>query len=142
MTEKELKKIKEFAANNWCKSEKEQIFADDPEYAVTNPWIDHTGRFTLSDYDAVEEWGLSVVLDFCEKAKEELEKEQKYKETHPVLCGFVWCHGNKDFSVHEVQIKKEDQEEIEKILSKYETEGSSERNCYDRKFSDVFAEEY
>ena len=64
------------------------------------------------------------------------------KEADPTLCGFVWCHGNKDFSAYEVQLSKEDRKAIEAILKKYETEGSSERNVYDSKFSDVFAEEY
>lgn len=64
----------------------------------------------------------------------------KYK--NPVLCGFVWCHGNKDFSVWEVDISDEDQKAIEKILVKYETCGTSERNVWNSKFNDVFHVEY
>ena len=64
------------------------------------------------------------------------------KEKDPVLCGFVWCHGNKDFSAYEVQLNKKDRDAIEQILAKYETDGSSERNVWDSKFSDVFCEEY
>lgn len=60
----------------------------------------------------------------------------------PVLCGFVYCHGEKDFSAWEVDISHEDQIKIEQILAKYETCGSSERNCYNNKFSNVFSEEY
>ena len=63
-------------------------------------------------------------------------------EKEPVLCGFVWCHRNKDFSAWEVDITPEDQNAIEKILAKYETCGSSERNVWDSKFSDVFHVEY
>lgn len=70
MTKELLKQIKEFAEENWCKDESEQIYADDEEFAVANPWIDHSGRFPLDDVGAVKEWGLDVVLDFCEKAQE------------------------------------------------------------------------
>lgn len=69
MTKAELKQIKEFAERNWCLDESEQLTVDDPEFAVSNPWIDHSGRFALTDEGAVKEWGLEVVLDFCEKAK-------------------------------------------------------------------------
>lgn len=58
------------------------------------------------------------------------------------LCGFVWYHGNRDFSAWEVQLRKEDRDAIEQILAKYETDGTSERNVWDRKFSDVFCENY
>lgn len=60
----------------------------------------------------------------------------------PTLCGFVWCHGDKDFSCWEVDLKPEDIEVIEKILERYETCGTSERNVWGVKFSDVFREEY
>lgn len=60
----------------------------------------------------------------------------------PIICGFVWCHGNKDFSAYEVNLKEEDRNAIEKILMKYETNGTSERNVWDSKFSDVFSENY
>lgn len=66
-----LEKIKEFAEENWCKEdESDKIFAEDEEFAVENPWMDHSGRFHLSDEKAVKEWGLDVVLDFCLKAME------------------------------------------------------------------------
>ena len=63
-------------------------------------------------------------------------------EKDPVLCGFVYCHGEKDLSCWEVNILKEDQQKIEEILAKYETNGSSTRNVWDAKFSDVIGEEY
>ena len=59
-------------------------------------------------------------------------------ENNPVLCGFVYCHGMKNFSAWEIDITPEDQEVIENILAKYETCGTSERSVYDSKFSDVF----
>ena len=69
MTKEDLKMIKSFAEENFCKSEKEQLYVDDEEFAVTNPWIDRSGRFELDDVGAVKEWGLDVVVSFCEKAK-------------------------------------------------------------------------
>jgi len=132
-----LEKIKEFAEENWSLPENEQFYVDDEEFAVSNPWIDHTGRFPLDDAGAVKEWGLDVVTEFCEKAKEKIKEVDSV-----VLCGFVWCHGKKDFSAFEVNISEEDQEEIEKILEKYSADGTSERNCYDSRFSEIFCEEY
>lgn len=63
-------------------------------------------------------------------------------ETKPVLCGFVWCHGNKDLSAYTVTLRENDLKKIEEILSDYECEGYSERNVWNRKFSDVFCEDY
>lgn len=60
----------------------------------------------------------------------------------PVLCGFIFCHGEKDFSAFEVQLENKDKDLIEQILMKYETSGSSVRNVWDCKFSDVMCEEY
>lgn len=72
MTREELKKVKDFAEINWCREESEQLYVDDPEFAVSNPWMDHSGRFELTDEGAVKEWGLDVVVSFIEKAKEEM----------------------------------------------------------------------
>ena len=61
----------------------------------------------------------------------------------PVLCGFVWCHGNKDFEVWETNaISADDRFAIEAILEKYIHDGTSERNAWNSKISDVFCEEY
>lgn len=49
----------------------------------------------------------------------------------PILSGFIYCHGKDDYSQWDVEISQKDQEAIEKILKKYETEGSSVRNIYD-----------
>lgn len=69
-----LKEIKDFAEKNWMLDEDDpnRIIADDDEFAVTNPWMDSSGRFPLTDEGAVKEWGLATVLDFCFKAKEKL----------------------------------------------------------------------
>lgn len=137
MNKELLSKIKEFAEENFC-ADNPTVIADDKEFAVTNPWMDHTGRYYLSDADAVIEWGLDTLIDFCKKAEKEIDERAK----KPVLCGFVYCHGNKDFSAWEVQLKKEDREAIERILSAYVIDGTSERNAWDCKISDVFSEEY
>ena len=139
MTKEMLNKIRDFAEENFCKPEAEQVYGDDEEFAVTNPWIDHTGRFPLNDEQAVKEWGLDVVMDFCEKAKEKIKPQ---KEQEPVLCGFIWCHGHKDFSVCEVEMDLEGREAIEKILYKYVHEGTSVRNAWDEPFNELVREFY
>lgn len=59
-----------------------------------------------------------------------------------VLCGFIFCHGNKDFSIWETDaISEADRNKIEEILSKYATEGTSVRNCWEQ-LSDIMCEEY
>ena len=79
-TKELLEEIKEFAEKNWSKEdEKDKIYADDEEFAVENPWMDHSGRFQLSDDKAVKEWGLDVVLYFCLKAIEKIKAEEKIK---------------------------------------------------------------
>lgn len=70
----DIMKVKQFAEENWCKDEKEQFYVDNVEFAVTNPWIDHSGRFALSDSEAVAEWGLELVIEFCIGAMERIEK--------------------------------------------------------------------
>lgn len=69
-------------------------------------------------------------------------KESCNAERKPVLCGFVRCHGNRDFSLHEVELSKADAEAIEKILAKYETEGSSVRNAWEERLCDSMMPEY
>ena len=135
MNKERLERIRMFAEINWNKDESEQIFVEAKDRALTNPWVDYSGRFTLSDEAAVKEWGLDAVIEFCKLA------EQKMEE-NPTLCGFVWCHGEKDFSAWEVALKPEDQEAIEKILDKYAMDGSSERNVWDSKFRDIFNTRY
>lgn len=54
------------------------------------------------------------------------------------LCGFVFRHGEKDLEAWEINLGQEDEKEIMKILSNYQTSGCSIRNCYDSKFSEAF----
>ena len=69
-------------------------------------------------------------------------EEKDMGEEKNILCGFIYCHAKKDFSSWEVNISKEDQESIEKILEKYSTEGFSVRNVWDSNFNELFSEEY
>ena len=72
MTNDLLNEIKNFAEDNWLKDEDDptKVVGNHENVAVTNPWIDSSGRFPLAnDAAAVKEWGLATVIDFCEKAK-------------------------------------------------------------------------
>lgn len=72
MNKIDVVKVKQFAEENFCKDEKEQFYVDDVEFAVTNPWMDRSGRFELSDIEAVAEWGLDLVVEFCIGAMERM----------------------------------------------------------------------
>ena len=65
----DLNTIKKFAMNNFCLEEGEQLTVEEKEFNVTNPWIDRSGRFVLTDEGAVREWGLETVVKFIEKAR-------------------------------------------------------------------------
>lgn len=69
MTKEILNKIKEFAEYNMNCDDEDQFVVEAKDVALTNPWIDYSARFTLTDEEAVKEWGLEIVLEFCEKAK-------------------------------------------------------------------------
>ena len=75
MTKEELKKIREFAEKNFSADENMQLAVDvtTPEgepVALTNPWIDRSGRFPLTDAQAVHEWGLHNVVTFMKCVEE------------------------------------------------------------------------
>lgn len=72
MTYETLKEIKKFANKNYDLDENNpsRITVDGDGVAVANPWLDCSGRFPLTDTEAVEEWGLVTIMDFCEKAME------------------------------------------------------------------------
>ena len=67
---------------------------------------------------------------------EEMEKDV------PVLCGFVWCHGLRDFSLFEVNLYPEDRAAIEGILARYANDGTSVRNAWDERLRDMVFENY
>ena len=50
------------------------------------------------------------------------------------LIGFIYEHGNDDKSIHIVELSEEDRNTIEKILLKYEAEGSSVRGGITNEF--------
>jgi len=75
MNKELLNTIKAFADENFC-ADNPAVFADDGEFAVTNPWIDHSGRFSLDDEEAVREWGLDVVVDFIIQAIEVINRKE------------------------------------------------------------------
>lgn len=58
------------------------------------------------------------------------------------LCGFIFCHGDKDFSVWEGQFPEEVLERIEEILIEYDTIGTSTRNAYDLPLSELVSDVY
>lgn len=64
------------------------------------------------------------------------------EEKDPVLCGFVWCHGYKDFSAWEVKLPDDVIKQIELILEDYSNYGTSERNVYDSRIKDIFSSQY
>lgn len=69
-------------------------------------------------------------------------EETAAKEKEPVLCGFVWCHGDRDFSLFEVDLDESERRAIEAILEKRSDEGTSVRNVWDERISDVMRAEY
>ena len=77
IAEKDLEKIKKFAEENWDLPEAEQLTVEDPEFDVSNPWIDRSGRFPLDDAGAVREWGLPLVIEFCLKALEKINEKSE-----------------------------------------------------------------
>ena len=66
-----VEEAKEFGELNFSMPNYSQLTVDCERYdvAVSNPWIDQSGRFPLTDEEAVREWGLDVVVDFCEKVR-------------------------------------------------------------------------
>lgn len=78
-----LKDYKNFAMENWNKyinDEKDAIaseFDKNNEFSICNPWIDRSARFELTDEDAVKTWGLEAIIDFCEQAREVMEKKER-----------------------------------------------------------------
>ena len=96
-------------------------------------WIEQDGTTYYSDEDMIK---------YLETKGYTIEKNMS-EEKIPVLCGFVWCHGKKDFGVWEIDgISYDDRRKIEKILEKYVDEGTSVRSAWNYKISELFAEEY
>ena len=62
----DLTEIKTFAERNFALPENKRFTIEVDGIALANPWMDKSGRFELSDRDAVEEWGMEAVLKFCD----------------------------------------------------------------------------
>lgn len=76
MTKEMMHRIKGFAPiNNLLTDEEIKITAEHPYMAVTNPWIDESARFELKNSEAVKTWGLTTVVDFCEKAEKAFQED-------------------------------------------------------------------
>ncbi len=68
MTTEILNKIKEYAElNNTHDASCSDIYFEHNAMAITNPWIDESARFPLTDVQAVETYGLANVINFCEQ---------------------------------------------------------------------------
>lgn len=110
-----------------------------------NPPYDFRGHsLSMSDVIALEHedgWSWHYCNDLGWKNITKVVEAEKEEEL-PTLCGFVFCHGNKDFSAWEVDLPEHVREKIQMILDDYVFDGTSERNVWDRKFSDVFNEKY
>ena len=91
---------------------------------------------SYGDLYCADDYELQVSPDIEAYLKEVILKNIPYDE--PLLCGFVFKHGDKDFSGWQVELSKEDEDRIMDILQKYEVEGCSVRNVYDCKFNEVF----
>jgi len=80
MTQDMLDKIKKFANDQFSYAGETGDYdglVDVEQYgiAVIDPWYDTSARFPIDDAKAVEEWGLTTVISFCEKAQEKIEKD-------------------------------------------------------------------
>ena len=64
-----LNRIKTFAEENFC-ADNPTVTVDNGMFEITNPWIDSSFRWEVSDEEAVRIWGLEVVVDFIIKAME------------------------------------------------------------------------
>ena len=83
ITEIELEAVKEFAEKQW--EDFENIEKENRPYVsfeyqgmdITNPWIDESGRFPLSDADAISEYGLINIKKFCTEALGKIRDKQE-----------------------------------------------------------------
>lgn len=74
MTRELLDRITAFAHANMNRNDDNpSVYFEHNGMAITNPWIDESARFPLDDIGAVKEYGLENVIDFCEKARKEME---------------------------------------------------------------------
>lgn len=72
-TTDQLETIKKFADEQFIRAHETDwdggyisVHSDDHLMNVINPWIDASARFELNDQEAIDEWGLDLVNEFCE----------------------------------------------------------------------------
>ena len=79
MEKKKLDIIKKYAFENFSiENENEQFTMEFDDMAVSCPWMDLSGRFELNDEEAVKTYGLTFIMDFCEKIKETKDFKEFY----------------------------------------------------------------
>lgn len=66
-----LKAVKRFAVDNPTESE---IGFDHKGTWIVNPWYDPSGRYYLTDEEAVAEYGFENILKFISDAEKEMER--------------------------------------------------------------------
>jgi len=83
MTQQILNKIKEFAKHNFetCGATGDYngvfgVYSEEHGVNCINPWIDSSARFELADDEAVKEWGLFLVTEFCSGATDIINRQE------------------------------------------------------------------
>ena len=133
-----LKDFKEFAHWNFDRDSSVQITSDkDEEFAVSDPWMDHSGRFELRDADAIATWGLEVIVDFCIKAQKAIERMFSVKEVCPVYTGggiwvFLGMFENGAYFITDHYITRIVREDPQRFID----------DCFFESWQDDNAEEY
>lgn len=74
LTEDCLEQVKAFAEKNFSANDP-ALVVETGDISVTNPWVDESARFPLTDEQAMVTWGIRVVVDFCIKAMEIVAKQ-------------------------------------------------------------------
>ena len=73
--------IKQFALDNMNYQNSAQITVDAKNnVALSNPWIDESARFDLSDEEATETWGEEAINRFCEAASKHLLEKEEFEQ--------------------------------------------------------------
>ena len=66
-----FEEIKKFADDQFCTGDGHvSVFSEKHGIEVCNPWIDPTGRFALTDEEAVNTYGKELIEEFRKKVSE------------------------------------------------------------------------